>query len=472
MTFRLPTNSREPDAPASVWIVDDSPLEAGFARNALAGWDVRLFSDGSSMLEALASGAAPDLLVVDWHMPGLSGVEICHFLRSNPATAALPILMLTVLSETRDVVEGLRAGADDYVKKPYAPEELAARAETLARTSRLRRRAEAAESSLSTVLHHLPDLLLTVDGEGRIVFANEAALRTLGDEILGRDVTSVLPGLHDRIGPRLEVAADVTVSGRVFAAVLGTIPEDGKNTRIVALRDVTEHRRTEARRLDFYSIVAHDLRTPLTAMLLRSQLLLRKNTLPEPARVDIEKIRHSVVAMSELVNDFLDLARADATGMRLETAPVDVSTLVSDVVEHVRGMAEEGGLTLTCNGCEAPSPIVGDVRRLRQVVTNLLSNAIKFTASGGAVKVVIERHEQTVEVSIEDTGKGIAPESLPVLFERYARAVDAKSIAGTGLGLMIVRDVIEAHHGKVGVESKLDHGSRFWFTLPLAARAA
>jgi two-component system phosphate regulon sensor histidine kinase PhoR len=467
MTLRHPTNAPEPNPAASVWIVDDSPLEAGFARSALSGWTVTLFNEGSSMLEALASRPAPDLLIVDSHMPGMSGVEICHFLRANPATAALPILMLTVLSETRDVVEGLRAGADDYVKKPYAPEELAARAETLARTSRLRRRAEAAEANLATLLHHLPDLLLTVDGSGRVVFANEAALRTLGSSIIGRDVTSVLPGLHERIGPMLEVAADVTVDGRVFAAVLGTIPEDGKTTRVVALRDVTEQRRTEARRLDFYSIVAHDLRTPLTAVLLRAQLLLRKNTVVDVVRTDIEKIRHSVVQMTELVSDFLDLARADATGLRLELAPLDMSALVSDSVEHVRGMAEEAGLALRCTGCDTSALVNGDVRRLRQVVTNLLSNAIKFT-SKGSIDVSIRRENGQIEVSIQDTGKGIAPESLPVLFERYARAVDAKSIAGTGLGLMIVRDVIEAHHGKVGVESELDRGSRFWFTLPLA----
>lgn len=468
MTFRHPTNAPDSTSAASVWIVDDSPLEAGFARNALAGWNVRLFDDGSSMLEALAGGPAPDLLIVDSHMPGMSGVEICHFLRANPATAALPILMLTVLSETRDVVEGLRAGADDYVKKPYAPEELAARAETLARTSRLRRRAEAAEASLGTLLHHLPDLLLTVDSDGRILFANEAAIRTFGPSIIGRDVTAVLPGLHDRIGPRLEVAGDVTIGDRVFAAVLGTIPEGGKNTHVVALRDVTQQRRTEARRLDFYSIVAHDLRTPLTAILLRAQILLRKSALVETARHDVEKIRQSVVNMSELVSDFLDLARADATGLRLELGPLEMSALVAESVEHLRGMAEEAGLALHCTGCDTSATVLGDAKRLRQVITNLLSNAIKFT-SKGSIHVSITRKNGQIEVAFQDTGKGISPESLPVLFERYARAVDAKSIAGTGLGLMIVRDVIEAHGGKVGVESELDRGSRFWFTLPLAA---
>jgi DNA-binding response OmpR family regulator len=114
-------------ARSKVWIVDDSPLEAGFARRALSEFEVEEFRDGSTMLERLASGVAPDVVVLDWHMPGLSGVEICQYLRSNRATAALPILLLTVQSQTRDVVEGLRAGADDYVKKPYAGEELVAR---------------------------------------------------------------------------------------------------------------------------------------------------------------------------------------------------------------------------------------------------------------------------------------------------------------------------------------------------------
>jgi two-component system phosphate regulon sensor histidine kinase PhoR len=105
------------------------------------------------------------------------------------------------------------------------------------------------------------------------------------------------------------------------------------------------------------------------------------------------------------------------------------------------------------------------------VLTNLVDNAIKFTPAAGTIDVSVERVASEVVVSVKDSGVGIAPASLPILFQRYARVVDARSIAGTGLGLMIVREVIEAHHGKVG-ESEPGQGSRFWFSIPTSAADA
>ncbi len=455
---------------ARVWIVDDSPLEAGFAKRALDRFDVVVFSEGPPMVEQLASGTSPDVLVLDWHMPGLSGVEICRYLRSNEATARLPILLLTVQSETRDVVEGLEAGANDYVKKPYAPEELVARVESLLRSTGLRRRAEEAEAGVALLLRHLPDALLMTDETGRVVFANESAMRAFDDqrEVVGRDIRDVLPRLTLPTDERLTVMPDVTLGDRIYSPVAGPVPDDGKTRMAVALRDVTAERGVEARRLDFYSIVAHDLRTPLAAVLLRTERLIRgrRGEMPAEVREEIVLVRRRLEQMAELLSDFLDLARVDASGLGVEPVEMDLTSVVVDAVDHLRSVAEDSGLTLHCHGCHEAQPIVGDARRLRQVVTNLLSNAIKFTGSGGRIDVQLERVENDVRVSVQDSGVGIASGSLPVLFQRYARVVDARSVAGTGLGLMIVRQVIEAHGGKVGVESELGKGSRFWFTIP------
>lgn len=453
---------------AHVWIVDDSPLEAGFARRALDGFDVVVFSDGSAMLEQLATGAKPEVLVLDWHMPGLSGVEICQYLRANDATAALPILLLTVQSQTRDVVEGLRAGANDYVKKPYAPEELVARVESLLRSTRLRKRAEEAEASVSLLLRHLPDALLMLDDAHRVVFANETAERALDGEVVGRPIADVLPGLTLPSEAHLAVTRDVTLGDHIYSPIVGAAPDHGVTRTVIALRDVTEERGIEARRLDFYSIVAHDLRTPLAAVLLRCEHLLRgrRGDLPEPARKEVELVRRRLKQMAELLNDFLDIARVDASGIGIDAAEMNLASVVRDAVDHLRSVAEDASIELHCHECDGLQPIVGDARRLRQVVTNLLSNAIKFTPDGGRVDVRVTRGEHEVSVSVADSGVGIAQSSLGVIFQRYARVVDARSIAGTGLGLMIVREIVEAHRGTVGVESELGRGSRFWFSLP------
>ena len=149
-----------------VWIVDDSALELEMARKRLGTeYSTRVFSDGSALLEQLNTSPMPDVLVLDWVMPGVSGIEVCRFLRASEATQALSILLLTAQNHTEQILEGLAAGANDYLIKPYSPAELLARVASLIRTKRLRERADGAERSLRALLAHLPDALITVSGK-------------------------------------------------------------------------------------------------------------------------------------------------------------------------------------------------------------------------------------------------------------------------------------------------------------------
>jgi CheY-like chemotaxis protein/anti-sigma regulatory factor (Ser/Thr protein kinase) len=173
--------------------------------------------------------------------------------------------------------------------------------------------------------------------------------------------------------------------------------------------------------------------------------------------------------MVALINDFLDLARLEGAGYKIEREALDVCTLVRATVDDVRPLAEESQLTLQLELPEGRIEIAGDRRRLAQVLTNLLSNAIKFTPQGGRVLARVRMQVDAVEVSVEDTGRGIAPEALATLFERYTRIIDPQHhVAGTGLGLMIVREIVEAHGGSVSVRSQVGQGSTFVARLPRA----
>src|SRR5580658_7126257 len=136
-----------------VWILDDSPMEAAMARRALAGqYDIQTFEDGSALLERIATGPSPNVLVLDWQLPGMSGIEVCRFLRLGRDEMELPILMLTVYGHKSDLVDGLSAGANDYLSKPYDAPELAARVATLARINLLHDRARRAERRSAELL--------------------------------------------------------------------------------------------------------------------------------------------------------------------------------------------------------------------------------------------------------------------------------------------------------------------------------
>jgi DNA-binding response OmpR family regulator len=179
-----------------VWVIDDSKLEAEMARRALSSdHQVEIFNDSSVALEQLTARAPPEVLILDWVMPGLSGIDVCEFVRARFETKQLPVLLLTTNQETAQIVEGLRAGANDYLAKPYAPAELRARVEALLRSHDLLKRAEHAEGLLRRVLSQLRDAVVTVDANGTIIFANSALESACGGGLEGKQLADVLPAL-------------------------------------------------------------------------------------------------------------------------------------------------------------------------------------------------------------------------------------------------------------------------------------
>jgi PAS domain S-box-containing protein len=461
----------------TIWIVDDSPTDAERLRRALAAdHTTEVMNDGSVALERLATGAMPDLLVLDWMMPGVTGLEVCRYLRAsrNAGADRLPILLLTAHNQPGQVSEALTAGANDYLAKPFQDEELKARIASLLRTRDLILRAEHAEANVRTLLANAPDAIFAVDANGAITYANEEGLRILQrprEEILGRKLVELVPGMSLRhislgSGESFFPAPDVQIGERIYSPSIRLLPSDSAAATTVALRDVTARRQTDMRRLDFYSIIAHDLRTPLGAILLRLELTFRgkHGVLPASLLGDLRKIENNVRAMVAMINDFLELARLEGLGHKIDPENVDLTALVRATMEDFRPLLEANSLEWATSEMHAAAHVQADPRRISQVLANLLGNAVKFTPPGGWIRTHVMRRDHEVEVAIEDNGHGIREELLPSLFDRYTRA--EHSAGGSGLGLMIVREIVHAHGGTVGVTSSLGKGSRFWFRLP------
>jgi signal transduction histidine kinase len=453
----------------TVWIVDDSPMDARQAQRVLSPHaQVENFSDGSSALERLATGSMPDVMVLDWVMPGITGLEVVKFLRSQHGPLSrLPVLLLTARNQPEQTVEGLGAGANDYVAKPYSGEELWARVDSLARSASLLARATAAEVRLRELITSTPDPLVSVDRHGVVTFANAEAQRMFGDgrAVVGETLTALLPGLSGRL-EQGGTLADMRLGDRVYSPSVAVTPGAGSTDAIVALRDVTDRRRAEQRRLDFYSIIAHDLRSPLSAMKLRLYGLLkgRRGVMPAEAAGELRRMDAGIGTMATIIDDFLDIAQLQGGASNLERAPLRLVQLVDATVEDLRPLAEERQLNLELNAPVPHLSVLGDASRLKQVVSNLVGNAIKFTPPGGTIEVSVEKRGEHVETRVTDTGPGIEKDALPRLFDRFTRAGDTKT-TGWGLGLMIVREIVESHGGEVGVESEPGRGSTFWFKL-------
>ena len=223
----------------------------------------------------------------------------------------------------------------------------------------------------------------------------------------------------------------------------------------------------EKLRRNMVADVAHELRTPLSNV--KGYLEAVGDGVVEPDAATIRSLTEEVNLLSRLVDDLQELALAEAGELKLNRGAVNISDIVERIVNAVRARAQAKGLSLSLAVSEGLPPVNVDAQRIGQVLRNLLDNAVAHTDGGGAIVVSARRGGEWVEVSAADTGEGIPPADLPHIFERFYRVDKSRSRAtgGTGLGLTIAKRLVEAHGGKIEVQSELGKGSRFIFTVPV-----
>jgi signal transduction histidine kinase/ActR/RegA family two-component response regulator len=222
---------------------------------------------------------------------------------------------------------------------------------------------------------------------------------------------------------------------------------------------------------EFLATVSHELRTPLTAILGWVRMLRAGGLTEEKRTRALETIERNANAQAQLIEDLLDVSRIGSGRLRLEIDTVDLAAVVEDAIDAIRPAAQSKKVDVREMLDPSLGHILGDAARLRQVVWNLLTNAVKFTPSGGTVTVAVQKRDSAVEISVVDDGQGIAPEFLPNVFERFrqADATTTRTQGGLGLGLAIVRHIVELHGGTVVVESDgPGKGARFTVCLPLS----
>ncbi len=267
--------------------------------------------------------------------------------------------------------------------------------------------------------------------------------------------------------------------GGAFLGYIGSVIDISERKKVEEEREALLGREQaariqaeEANRLkdEFLATVSHELRTPLSAMMGWVQIL-RGGSLPlEKRERALETIERNARAQAQLIEDLLDVGRILSGKLKLVVAPVNVEDVVEQALETVRPAAEARNIRMQAT-LDSTGSVMGDAMRLQQVVWNLLINAVKFTHKGGRVQVLVERRESSVDITIADTGQGISPEFLPHIFERFRQADGGTSrhVGGLGLGLSIVKHLVEAHGGTVSAFSEGEgRGATFVVRLPLS----
>lgn len=341
----------------------------------------------------------------------------------------------------------------------------------------------AAESGrLSAVLERMADGVLIVDEHGSVTLLNVAAAAILGtseQEALHRSFAQIVRQ-HQIIDlwadsqqsrEEREEIIELARHGTYLRAIVTPLGEGEGSSSLVMLQDLTEVRRAEKVRRDFISNASHQLRTPLASLKALVDTL-RDGALDDPpaARRFLDRVETEVDALTQMVQELLELSRIEASREPLHREAVSVDALLDRPVERLRPQAERAGLDLIRQVPDQVPVVLADAERVGQVVTNLVHNAIKFTPPGGRITVTANASAESVVVAVEDTGVGIPPDELSRIFERFYKADSTRRGGGTGLGLAIAKHIVESHGGRIWAESVEGRGSTFFFTLPSVQR--
>jgi signal transduction histidine kinase len=294
--------------------------------------------------------------------------------------------------------------------------------------------------------------------------------------VAGRTWTIRWMSRREGFGPALILAGSTFVGGMIITALLFSLLRVQLRARAEAELTAERLRESEAAlqkanraKDEFLATLSHELRTPMTSIMGWAQMMADEDLDEETEKSAVEAILRSGTLQAQLIDDLLDLSRITAGKMRIELSPVELAPLVLAAIDTVRPASQAKGVRVEWD--LAPNVWVnGDPQRLQQVTWNLLSNAVKFTESGGMVRVATFADHSDAVVEVTDTGQGIEPEFMPFLFERFRQA-DSSSTrkhTGLGLGLAIVRHLIELHGGTISADSKgTGRGATFHVRLPL-----
>jgi signal transduction histidine kinase len=328
--------------------------------------------------------------------------------------------------------------------------------------SRLRE-ARARAAHLDAVLASLSEGVIVADAERRVVLLNPSARTLLSLPARGENE------------PQLFTDELVPASERVIRSYSAPVRDETNQAvgTVTVLRDATRDQELDRLKSEFLAVVSHELQTPLTAIKGALELVLDDDTggLSRVQRRFLETIERNSTRLVGLVGDLLDLSRLEAGRVELEPQALDTPSLVRGALSAVSNLFEARATHVHVDVPDSLPPILGDRRRVEQILTNLLANAAKYTPSGGTVEVAAHSENGHVSVSVADNGPGVPEAERDIVFDKFYRGRDAqrRGEAGSGLGLAIVKSLVDLHGGSIRVEESIPRGARFVVELPRAS---
>ena len=497
------------EQPVRILLIDDNPDDRMLALRRLEQEFQHLQSleitDISELKQVLAERQF-DIVVTDYSLRWSDGLNVLHQVKQRYPNC--PVVMFTGTGNEEVAVEAMKSGLDDYIiKSPQHYTRLAAAVRAAWERSKQHQAFQEMQQRYQQLFESVPIGLYRITPTGQIIEANPALLQLLGY-------------------PRLKALLDINISKHLVETQANhlwqtQIDSEGVvrdlempmrrndntliwvryNARAIrndqgeviyyegAIEDVTQRKQMEEERIqllkseqiaraeaetanrlkdEFLATLSHELRTPLNAMLGWAALLRTRQLSPDKVERALEVIERNAKSQAQLIDDLLDVSRIIRGKLRLNVIPVDLHQVINAAIDTLQPAANAKSIRIDSFLAPSQTVIKGDSDRLQQIVWNLLSNAIKFTPIHGQVKIYLEWLENAVQIRVQDTGKGVSVDIAPYIFDRFRQAEGSitRSHGGLGLGLAIVRHLVELHGGTVWCES-LGEGKGATFTVEL-----
>jgi PAS domain S-box-containing protein len=443
-----------------------------------------------------------DLAIIDLKMPDIDGLEVLQTIKQEkPNTVCF---IATAFASYDTAIEATRIGAFSYIPKPFTPEELLnqirqgyKQRKLLIEAERLKREREEnllaiadEKSRLNTVIESINDGVLVVNKVGELVYYNNAALKLLDieDIDLGEFILDRLPqkisnqikeyltseeNLKKSTSEQLEIKPNNELFVETVCSPVNH--SDGKFAGVVVVvNNITEFKRIELIKNQFVSMVAHELKTPVVAVMGFIDLLLdNKIQLTHEQHDDYMKRSSTrLKGLIDLVNDLLDISRMELKTKHREIEELDIIEILKSTIMFLEISAKERSITFETKFEDNLPLLNADQNEITRLFTNILSNAIKYNKENGKIIVNAASSKNYLVVKIEDTGIGMKPENKNKLFSEFFRIKNkyTRNVSGTGLGLTIVKRIVDSYHGKIEVESEFENGTTFTIYLPIKTK--
>lgn len=452
-------------------------------------YDTAIATDFKS-LNRLLQEVTPALLLVGENFDGREGTQIAEEVLERFPT--IPFLIYTDKLKPELIKSILRLGITGYLAPPLKTDDIVDTVENSLRhahrigdwlrrevrrtTSSIKKRAQISEAErtrLQTVFNSIHDSVMIIDEDGAVILVNPALCRTFGlvaEETVGRPATEVLthPDLLELLKqPALQNGLrfhEVSFpDGRFGNAQLSPIPEVGF---ALTMHDITDLKEMDRIRNEIVHTVSHDLRSPLTSVVGYAELIDRSGTLNDPQREFLNRIRESIQHITSLINDLLELGSVEA-GLDTRREFVQLDGILNYTLEMLQGQIKTRRIKVQTQIAPELPALRANPVRLRQVFDNIVGNAIKYSHENGEVNVAMHAEDDQIIIRVSDNGPGIPVKDQAHIFDKFYRASNVGAKAGSGLGLAIVKSIIEAHQGRVWVESAVGKGTSFFIVLPV-----